>query len=131
VSRRIVAVRPDGRLRLRVDLPVAVVELADRLAGTAGLDREAVLGDLASVGLAPVLAELADRAAGTSARLRLTALLPNAAPPHLPPDERNPGALNPGAPDDAFDDVGHQPNAAAIVPGTGPEPVTGSDGPAT
>jgi len=67
-------VRPDGRVRLRVEVPAPVVALADRLVETTGLDREAILGDLAAAGLPDVLASLADGAVARPARRRLGAV---------------------------------------------------------
>ena len=82
MSRRAVAVRPDGRLRLRVDLPVPVVELADRLVDVTGFDREVILGDLAATGLPSLIAELADNAVARPARRRLIALALSNLPPN-------------------------------------------------
>jgi hypothetical protein len=76
-------------LRLRVDLPVAVVELANRLVDVTGFDREVILGDLAATGLPSLIAELADNAVASPARRRLIAL----ALSNLPPDAATAPAL--------------------------------------
>jgi hypothetical protein len=85
VSRRSTSiVRPDGRVRLRVEIPAEVADFAAELARHSGLDHEAVVGDLAAVGLPGLLAELADGALAESARKRLQSLLTLDAemPPH-------------------------------------------------
>jgi hypothetical protein len=74
-DRRRTAVRSDGRVRLRVEVPAPVVALADRLVESTGLDREAILGDLAATGLPGVLARLADGAVAGPARRRLGAVM--------------------------------------------------------
>ena len=79
------AIRPDRRVRLRVDLPREVLAAAEEIVKATGLDREVVLGDLAAAALPGLLAQAADRVVGQPARARLF--------PVIPKDER-PEALN-------------------------------------
>ena len=102
----------DGRLVEPVRLPSELAGALAREAQRRGQSLGRVAGDLIAEVLPDALAE--------AARDLLT--------PHLPADERNPGALSPGVSDDASDEMGHQPNAAVILPGTGSELVTGSGG---
>jgi hypothetical protein len=88
-------IRPDGRIRLRVDLPVGIVAAAERMAEVIPLDREAVLGDLAAAALPD---ELAD-----AARARLVRTPPGGTPEalqtHPLPDETGkPSLPRPGHP---------------------------------
>lgn len=70
-GRRSAVTRPDGRIRLRVDLPPDVVADAERIVSATGLDRETVLGDLAATALPAALAEAADHSVARPARARL------------------------------------------------------------
>jgi hypothetical protein len=102
--------RPDGRVRLRVEVPVDVAGLVDDLVARSGLDREAVLGDLAAVGLPLLLAELADEAVADDALRRLITI-------DLPPEEEMPPTLVEGISSESFHD-----NAEASLPLPGAEP---------
>jgi hypothetical protein len=90
-------IRPDGRLRLRVDLPDDVVNVAERVAAELGTDRELVLGDLAAAALPGLLAELAEETVARSARERLlrTSFENAEMPPALAEGTPNPKALQP------------------------------------
>jgi hypothetical protein len=77
--RRSAAIRPDGRVRLRVDLPPDAVADAERIVSATGLDRETVLGDLAATALPAALAEAADDSVARLARARLCMKRPPAA----------------------------------------------------
>ena len=81
--------RPDGRVRLHVEVPVDIASLVDELVARSGLDRETVLGDLAAVGLPALLAELADEAVAHKALGRLITI-------ELSPDTTMPPALTDG-----------------------------------
>lgn len=90
-------IRPDGRLRLRVDLPDDVVNAAERVAAELGTDLELVLGDLAAAALPDLLAELAEETVARSARERLsrTSLEDAEMPPVLTEGTPNPKSPQP------------------------------------
>lgn len=67
--------RPDGRIRVRTDLPADVVAEAKRIAADTGAELEVVLGDLAAVALPGLFVEVADDLVSRAARERLTGVV--------------------------------------------------------